>query len=73
MPGGVTLDVPYRFLEAFAAGLAAKLAEKYPPPPPNTIERLEMKAEKAWMKAAKQDSELGVELYVIPGLNSYYR
>ncbi len=73
MNGGVTMDIPERFFEAFAAGLAAKLAEKFPPPPPNTIERLELKAEKAWQRAAQQDTEEGVLLNILPMIGGYYR
>lgn len=73
MNGGVTMDMPHRFLEAFASGLAAKLARKFPPPPPTTVADLQADADKAWMKAAKQDTEEMVALNIIPGLSSYYR
>jgi hypothetical protein len=72
LAGGTTLDLPYRFLEAFTAGLAAKLAEKYPPPPPNTIERLEARAAMQWQQVSSQDSE-DVPLYITPALGSYFR
>lgn len=72
IPAGATLDIPYRFLEAFTASLAAKLAQKYPPPPPNSLEKLDQLAERSWAWASQQDSE-DVPLFIFPGLNGYYR
>lgn len=43
-----------RFLESASAGLAAKLAEKYAP---SLFANLEQKAEKAFIEAAKEDTE----------------
>ena len=73
MNGGVTMDMPHRFLEAFASGLAAKLARKFPPPPPTTVADLQADADKAWAKASKQDTEEGILLSIIPGLSGYFR
>lgn len=70
--GGGALDIPYRFLDAFAAGLAAKLARKYPPAPPITVNDLKMESEQAWMLASGQDVE-NVPLFISPGLGGYYR
>jgi hypothetical protein len=70
--GGYAPDVPFRFLEAFAAGLAAKLAVKYPPPPPNTTEKMDTLAERSWKWAANQDVE-DVPMFITPGLTGYYR
>lgn len=72
LPGGVTLDMPWRFFEAFAAGLAAKLAQKFPPPMPNSFQQLKLLAEEAWRFASEQDTE-DVPLYITPGLGHYYR
>lgn len=72
MPNGATMDIPYRFLEAFAAGLAAKLAIKYPPPPPNNTQMMLQMAQDAWDQASQQDIE-DVPLFISPGLSSYYR
>lgn len=69
---GVPVDVPYRFLEAFTAGLAAKLAEKYPPPPPNSVELMEARAERKWKQVTDNDTE-DVPLRITPMLSSYYR
>lgn len=72
LTAGTTLDLPVRFLSAFCAGLAAALAEKYPPPPPNTIERLEAKAMMLWGAVSGQDVE-DVPMYLSPGLTGYFR
>ena len=70
MPGGVTLDIPYRFDDAFAAGLAARLARKYAPAIAND---LRAEAEDTFMRAAVQDTEPGVNWYIQPQTNRYYR
>jgi len=67
---GQQADIPYRFLEAYASGLAAKLAMIYAP----DLEVLRTaQAEKAWQKAAQQDVETNVPLYLTPGISGYYR
>lgn len=66
---GQTVEIPYRWLDAFAAALAWRLSEKYAP----GIEmRMQQKAERAWTLAAAQDTE-NVPLYIAPGLSGYYR
>ncbi len=72
LTGGYTVDVPWRFLEAFCAGLAAKLAVKYPPPMPNSMQNMFQLAQAAWDGASKQDVE-ETPLYLIPGLGPYAR
>lgn len=72
LPNGATMDIPYRFLEAFAAGLASKLSVKYPPSPPNSAQIMKALADEAWANASQQDMEQ-VPLYVTPGLSSYFR
>jgi len=70
MAGGQNPEIPYRFFEAFAAGLAAKLAQIY------AYDRwpaLEMAADKAWQVAAAQDVEQNVPLVISPNIGSYYR
>lgn len=69
LPAGVTLDTPYRFLDAFAAGLAKRLSVHYAP------ERfMELKAiyDDAWGQATNQDTE-AVPLSIAPMLGVYYR
>lgn len=72
LPQGATLDIPYRFFDAFAAGLAARLAVKYPPPPPNSTVAMQALYDKAWGMAAMKDSE-NVPLFIVPGISFYTR
>lgn len=69
LPGGVTLDIPFRFFEAFAAGLSARLARKFAP---QLVGDLRLEAQMAWDAASRQDSE-DVPLYIIPGMSGYMR
>ena len=81
LPGGVTLDTPYRFLDAFVAGVAKRLAIHYAP------ERLGQAAnpargiigtgltgeyEKAWNDATSNDVE-NRPMVLAPDLSGYYR
>jgi len=66
---GQTMDIPYRWLDAAAAGLAARLAVIYAP---DRLPALDPKAMLAYQTAAGQDVE-NVPLYIMPGLSSYYR
>lgn len=69
LPSGVTLDLPYRFLDAFLAGLAVRLARLHAPDrlPDATSER-----DRTWNIASAQDTE-NVPFYILPGVGSYYR
>lgn len=67
-PQAVTPDIPYRFIDAFAAGLAARLAVKYSEPP--VAELMIQLADKAWALASGRDVER-VPLYIIPGIGFY--
>jgi hypothetical protein len=68
LPSGVTPDFPYRFLDAFAAGLAHRLARIYKP---ELEAARKVDAKEAWDIAANQDA--GQEpMFLIPGLSSYY-
>lgn len=69
LPNGITADVPYRWLDAFVAALAARLAVIYKP---ELEAKRQADAERAWQIAATEDTE-NVPLYVIPGLSSYWR
>ena len=64
-----TVDIPYRWLDALAAGLAARLAAIYAP---DRMQMLEAKAQQAYTIAATQDTE-NVPLYIMPGLSNYFR
>jgi hypothetical protein len=70
MANGATLDLPYRFYDAFAAGLAAKLARKYAP---QLVADLRMEAAEAYLHATQQDTETLVPMHITAGLTSYYR
>ena len=67
--GGQTLDTPYRFLDAFTTGLAARLAVIYAP---DRAKKLEALFEKRFLIAAEQDQER-VGISITPGLGGYFR
>lgn len=66
---GTVPQIPYRWIDAFVAGLAARLAQIYAP---DKAPMLDAKAERAWQIAAKEDTE-DVPLYIQPGLQGYAR
>ena len=70
IPGGATLNIPYRFLEAFAAGLARRLARKYAP---QLVQELAIEENMVWAEASQEDTETGTALYIAPGLGGYFR
>ena len=72
--GGTGVDLPYRFLSAFASGLAAKLARKYPPSPQSGVgvNDLKQEAQEELQAALLEDIER-VNLYVQPGIGGYFR
>ena len=73
--GGIGVDgMPYRYFEAFASGLAAKLARKFPPLPQSGIrvQDLQMEAQEALQAALREDIER-VPLFLQVGVESYYR
>jgi hypothetical protein len=72
--GGVGVDVPYRYIAAFGAGLAARLAIKYPPPPASgvSVDSLEARAERTLQAALAEDIER-VPLHLNGGFQSYFR
>ena len=77
IPAGITPDIPYRWLDAFTAQLAARLADIYPDTliktkGPGAVEAMWAKAERAWTLAAAQDTE-EVPMYIMPQLSGYYR
>ena len=69
LTNGLTPDVPYRFLEAYTAGIAWKLAEIYAP---EREDKMFARYERAWQIAGTQDTE-NVALYISPGLQGYFR
>ena len=67
--GGQTIDIPYRWLEAFATGLASRLAMIWAPA---LVQMLKPAADEAYSIAAQQDTEY-VSMYISPQLSGYYR
>ena len=67
--GGQTVDIPYRWLEAFANGLAYRLARIWNPP---LTQMLKPEADESYAIAAQQDVEY-VQMYVSPQVSGYWR
>jgi len=67
LPSGATLDLPYRFLDAFLAGLAVRLARIHAP---DRLQDSRAEADRTWQIASTQDVE-NVPFYIIPGLSTY--
>ena len=68
LPNGVTPNLPFRWLDAFTAGLAARLAVIYRP---DLEDKRKADAERAWQIAAKEDTEQ-VPIFLYPALGTYY-
>lgn len=69
LPSGVNIDAPYRFLDAYTAGLAHRLARIYKP----EMEQARMADyERAWNLAANQDVE-NVPMYIMPQIGYMFR
>lgn len=69
LQNGLTVEIPYRFCDAYCAGLAWKLSEIYAPA---MEDRMFNRYERSRMIAQKQDVE-NVNLTISPGLAGYYR
>lgn len=69
LPGGETLDVPYRWLDAFSSGLGYYLGRIWAP---ERKADLKADAEEAYLIAAAQDVE-NVPVYISPQIGGYYR
>lgn len=68
-PSGVTLDIPYRAIDAFVAGLAHRLARIHKP----ELEAVRKQdAMEAWNVFSNNDVE-NVPTYIAPQLGGYYR
>lgn len=77
LPGGLNLEIPYRFNTAFVDGLADRLGAVYPEPAKaalgaNFAAILDARAQKSWDIAAGQDTE-AVPIYITPSLGGYFR
>lgn len=72
--GGVGVDVPYRYLAAFGAGMAYRLSQKYPPDPQSGATMQALKDDyTATLQAALLEDIERVPLYLAGGMQSYYR
>lgn len=66
---GQSVDCPYRFLDAFTTGLAARLAECYRP---EKEEKLNLRFEQRFARTQKRDQE-NVPVTISPQLSGYFR
>ena len=66
---GANVQIPQLWLDAFAAGLAYRLARIYAP---QLRESLKMDYKEAWEVAAAQNTE-NVPMFIAPGLSGYFR
>jgi hypothetical protein len=69
MAGGLNLELPWWFSDAFVAGLAARLSLVYAV---DRADRLQALSDKAWMKALDTSTE-NVNLEILPEMRSYFR
>ena len=69
LSGGQTIDAPFRFLDAFTAGLAARLARIYAPA---LYQLRKQDFEEIWMETTMRDTQ-DCNLYITPALSAYYR
>lgn len=67
---GTTLDMPYRWLDVYVAGLAHRLSRIYAPD-----KEMMRKADyqEAWANAASEDVEDNVSVFIAPAMSSYWR
>lgn len=67
---GTTLDMPYRWLDVYVAGLAYRLSRIYA----TELEAVREKDfEKAWANAATLDVEDNTAVYISPSFGGYWR
>jgi hypothetical protein len=69
LQGGQTVEVPYLWLDAFAYGLASRLAQIWNPP---LIQMLKPLADEAYQVAADQNVETAAT-YISPMISGYFR
>jgi hypothetical protein len=69
LPGGETIDIPYRWLDAFANGLAYYLSRIWQP---QLTAQLKAEADEAYQIAAAQDTE-NVGIFISPQISGYFR
>jgi len=69
LAGGETPDIPYRWYDAFVAGLAHRFSRSYAP---DLEDKRKKDAIEAWVTAATQDIE-NCNLSVSPSIRTYYQ
>jgi len=69
LSNGLQVEIPYYFLEAYALGLAYRLALSWAP---DKVPMLKPLADEAWALASKQNTETA-NMYVSPQIGGYYR
>lgn len=69
LSGGLDVEIPWYYIDAFCAGLAARLAVIYAP---DRADRLEALSNKAWLRALDVGTE-NVAVQIIPQMRSYFR
>jgi len=67
VPDGLTPEIPHRFIEAYTAALAFKLAEIYNP---GRMEELSVRAKESFQRAAQRDIEKG-PIRIYPAMSIY--
>ena len=67
LPNGLQPEVPFRFIEAYVAGLAFKLAELYNPA---RMDELGLRAKATFERAAERDVEKA-SLKIVPAMSVY--
>lgn len=77
LTSGTTLNLPYRWLDAWVSALAARLADIYPDAlvktkGPGAVTEMWAKAERSWGIAATEDQE-DVPMLIMPASNAYWR
>lgn len=69
LTNGQNVEIPYYFLEAYAFGLAYRLAMTWAP---EKVPMLKPMADEAWAIASKQNTETS-NVYISPMIGSYFR
>jgi hypothetical protein len=69
LTNGQTVEIPYLWLEAFALGLAQRLAMIWAP---DKLQMLKPLADEAYMIAAEQNVEQAQQ-YISPMISGYFR
>lgn len=70
LPSGVTLDMPYRYLDVAVAGLAHRLSRIYAP---DKEALRKQDYQEAWQAAANTDTQDSVNIYIQPDFSGAYR